>query len=238
MKKFIVTTMFVLVVCGGVAFAGGVLEESERTYEDADMRDTAQPRETPAPSGTEEEGGRGWKERIEDEKDGRNWKARITSEKQPEPQPKQEQPEQQEQPKPVQQEQPPVQKEADRKETEPEKPFFKNAAGVNAFYELWDEELYIALQYTRMLLPWLGLNVELALSLYYSDFCGTGGIVFDFGSIWLLLNAGYDTYMGFVVHPMLGFELWRFLFVIETGFCPEYDFVDGFRAGLGVHFLF
>lgn len=248
MKKVAVLAVLLTALCTShMLFAGGEREEPVRSYEQpARSTDTGTPRQATAESSGEKD----WRDRIQDEKERPELRERIAPEtsrteetkpqpiiiKKPEPKPETAAPAA------------PAPAESKPAETEPEeiatqtdgtavKPLM-NAAGLNAFYELFDSELYLALTYSRLLLPWLGVNIEAGLSLYYFDFFATGGVVFDLGFSRIMINAGYDSYSGFIIHPMVGFEIWRILIVLEMGFSADYDFVDSLRMGVGAHFMF
>jgi len=120
--------------------------------------------------------------------------------------------------------------------------FAKNAAGASVCIEIQEMEPYIGLQYSRLLLPWFGLDVEVSLGLSNFDFAATGGAVFDIGFLRLTLNAGIDSFMGFLIQPMIGIELWKLVIVLEasisTMVLDEVGFFDALKPGVGVLFVF
>ena len=110
-----------------------------------------------------------------------------------------------------------------------------NTAYLTASFEIGDEDLYLLLNYSRHIIPALGVNIGAGISTMYGEFTVLGGLFADLSVLRVYANAGWDDFAGFLVSASIMFEIGRFCTGVDFGrtFDSEY-----FRLGAVAGYTF
>ena len=110
-----------------------------------------------------------------------------------------------------------------------------NTVYLTASFEFWDEDLYLLLNYSRHIIPSLGVNIGAGIGFMYGEFTVLGGLFADLSRLRVYANAGWDSWAGFLVSASVMFEVGRFCVGVDGGL--TFDSED-FRLGVVAGYVF